>query len=192
MSDVSLSEAARRALLGIAREQIRASLGPRGALPAPGRPDEPDLLAGAFVSLHVAGRLRGCIGTFDTTRPVAEQVRQMAVAASTRDPRFPPLGPEELDAVDIEISVLTPPRPVADPSEVEVGRHGIVVTRGHRRGVLLPQVASDHGWDRETFLAHTCVKAGLPPDAWKDPETELEVFEAEVFGEARESSTPSR
>ncbi len=182
MTDKALSAAERASLLRLARTQIERTL--QGSEPAALDAGGSTLGAGAFVSLHVAGRLRGCIGTFETSRPVQEQVREMATAAATRDPRFPPVTTAELPEVDIEISVLTPPRVVDDVSEIVVGRHGLVVTRGYRRGVLLPQVATEHGWDRQTFLEHTCVKAGLPPDSWQAPETVVEVFTAEVFGEA--------
>ena len=181
MTDDVLSARDRVALLALARDQIDHTLAGRGDAPEP--PDGPEMKAGAFVSLHLAGRLRGCIGNFDTTRPVQKVVREMAVAAATRDPRFPPVTPGELQQVDIEISVLTPPRRVADSSEVTVGEHGVVVSRGYQRGVLLPQVATENGWDRQTFLEHTCLKAGLPSHAWKEEGTVIEVFTAQVFGE---------
>ena len=135
------------------------------------------------MTLRQDGRLRGCIGSFVGTGPLIDTVREMAISASTRDPRFPPLTTAELEEVDLEISVLSPLRQIDDPSEIEVGRHGIFITRGFHSGVLLPQVATEYGWDRETFLEHTCAKAGLPADAWRDPETQIEVFEAQVFGE---------
>jgi len=139
--------------------------------------------SGAFVSLHDSqGLLRGCIGTFEADAPLLETVSRMAVAAATRDPRFPPVKPDELDRLHVEISVLSPRRPVS-VEDVVVGRDGVHVQRGAARGVLLPQVATSAGWDRETFLAHTCRKAGLPADAWRSPETRVEVFTAEVFAE---------
>jgi hypothetical protein len=106
----------------------------------------------------------------------------MAVAAATQDPRFDPLGPDELDRVRIEISVLGLPETVADPADVEVGRHGIILSKGGRRGLLLPQVPLEHGWDRETYLKHGCLKAGLGPDEWKKGAT-IEIFTAQVFAE---------
>jgi len=105
------------------------------------------------------------------------------LSASLNDPRFPPLTEEELRDIDIEISVLSPLKEIQDVSEIEVGRHGIYITRGYQSGVLLPQVATEYGWDRETFLQHTCQKAGLPPDAWKQEGTKIEIFDAQVFGE---------
>lgn len=138
---------------------------------------------GAFVTLHKKGELRGCIGHLVAEGPLYETVKEMAVAAATQDYRFPPVSFEELQEIDIEISVLSPFREVKDVHEIEVGRHGLMMTRGGHRGLLLPQVATEYGWDRETFLAHTCFKAGLPPDAWKDPQTKIEIFSAQVFGE---------
>lgn len=183
MGDEKLSPEEKRRLLEVARTTIREHLekGEVGKQPAtsPGlaRP------CGAFVTLHKHGELRGCIGTFTSPRPLVATIQEMALSSSQRDPRFPPLGAEELDDVDIEISVLSPLRQIGDVSEIEVGRHGIYITRGMRSGVLLPQVATEYGWDRTTFLEHTCLKAGLPPDAWKLDDTRIEVFEAEVFGE---------
>ncbi|PID38132.1 MAG: AMMECR1 domain-containing protein [Proteobacteria bacterium] len=152
---------------------------------------DPALLrpAGAFVSLHrrapTAGapRLRGCIGTFEERDPLVDTVERMTIAAATQDPRFSAVRAEELTELAIEISVLSPRRRVS-AEEVVVGRHGVFITLGSRRGVLLPQVATEHGWDRQTFLEHTCQKAGLPRDTWRDAQTQIEVFSAQVFGEA--------
>lgn len=142
---------------------------------------------GAFVTLYVGEDLRGCIGTFDDSRPLVEVVRSMGRAAATRDKRFDPIGVSELETVQISISVLTPLRPIESIHEIEVGRHGLAIQRRHRRGVLLPKVAVERGWDRLTFLSSVCVKAGLAPDTWKrfgaDPEIELEVFESIDFQE---------
>ena len=138
---------------------------------------------GAFVSLHKQGGLRGCIGTFIGLRPLVNTVQEMAISASLNDPRFPPVSEDELKEIDIEISVLSPLREIKDLSEIEVGRHGIYITRGYLSGVLLPQVATEYAWDRDTFLQHTCQKAGLPPDAWKQEGTKIEIFSAQVFGE---------
>jgi AmmeMemoRadiSam system protein A len=187
MADEFLNEEERRALLRVARRQIQSTVGAPTTSADADQPTLPELKAGAFVSLHKKGALRGCIGTFDTTRPVVQQVEDMALAAATRDPRFSPVtGAEEID-IDIEISVLTPPRTIEDIEEIEVGKHGIVITRGFMKGVLLPQVATEYGWDRETFLRHTCRKAGINEDAWRDSETEIQVFAAEVFGEKKGS-----
>jgi AmmeMemoRadiSam system protein A len=184
MPEQVLEERERVALLRIARDAIVQTVGADDELREPvDESDRPSLCAGAFVSLHKKGQLRGCIGTFDTSQPVIKQVEEMAVAAATRDPRFRPVSQREVRDIDIEISVLTPPRTVTSTDEIQVGVHGLLVTRGYQRGVLLPQVATEYGWDRETFLVHTCRKAGLPDEAWQDPATVIQVFTAEVFGE---------
>lgn len=136
---------------------------------------------GAFVTLQKKGELRGCIGAIVTNRPLVETVKEMAVAAAVHDPRFPPLTAEEFKDVSIEISVLTPLRRITNVDEIQVGKHGLVMRQGGASGLLLPQVATEHGWDRNTFLEHTCRKAGLPLNAWKDERTEIYVFSAEVF-----------
>ncbi len=179
---VGLNEAEKALLLYIARESIASALeGRPPRLPAelPPKLHEP---YGAFVTLHKYGELRGCIGTFHADGPLWKVVFEMARSAAFNDPRFPPLSPEELDEIEIEISVLSPMWR-ASPEEVEVGVHGIYIVRGLNRGVLLPQVAVEFGWDRETFLDHTCLKAGLPPGCWRDPETEIYLFTAEIFSE---------
>ena len=176
-----LSADAQRALLHIARHAIAAHFDGETYRPPSGDPalDQP---AGAFVTLHIDGVLRGCIGRMQASGPLSQTVADMAVAAATQDPRFLPMGPDELEDVDIEISVLSPLRPI-DPSQVEVGTHGLIITKGVYRGVLLPQVAVDHHFDAQRFLVETCRKAGLPADAWRDPETSLEAFTAQVFSE---------
>jgi AmmeMemoRadiSam system protein A len=138
--------------------------------------------AGAFVTLHKGGDLRGCIGHVESTEPLGQIVPRIAVAASSADPRFPPLSPGELDDVDLEISLLGPLVPIAGPQDIVVGRDGLVVEQGWHRGLLLPQVATEWKWDAETFLDHTCQKAGLPKDAWRRGAA-MWRFEAEVFGE---------
>jgi AmmeMemoRadiSam system protein A len=138
---------------------------------------------GAFVTLHKRGDLRGCIGHIEPTEPLGRVIPRIAVAASSSDPRFPPLSPDELQDVELEISLLGPLEPIAGPQDITVGRHGLVVERGWQRGLLLPQVATEWGWDAETFLAHTCQKAGLPKDAWQHG-AKIWRFAAEVFGEA--------
>ncbi|MFA5811035.1 MAG: AmmeMemoRadiSam system protein A [bacterium] len=140
-------------------------------------------VCGAFVTLHKHGELRGCIGNMVGQGPLVETIQEMAIAAATEDPRFHRVRPDEMKDIDIEISVLSPLRRIKDVNEIEVGTHGILMRRGLYQGVLLPQVATEWGWDRETFLTHTCLKAGLPTEAWKNPETVIEIFSAEVFGE---------
>lgn len=169
-------------LLRTAREAIAASL--EGRRPSFAEPT-PALKrrCGAFVTLNKNGRLRGCIGFITAAKPLIETVQEAAVAAAREDPRFEPVKPGDLAALHIEISVLSPLRPVASTDEIEVGKHGILLRRGGRSGLLLPQVATEYGWDRETFLSHTCAKAGLPGDCWRQPDTRIEIFSAVVFAE---------
>ena len=179
--DLGLSADEKTALLKLAREAIECKC--RGeSVPKP-HTDSPVLneLRGAFVSLHEHGRLRGCIGQIKARQPLAKTVTEMAMAAAFEDPRFPPVGIEELKDLDIEISVLTPLRRISNVEEIQVGTHGIYIRRGGYAGLLLPQVATDWGWDRTAFLEHTCEKAHLPRDAWKDEETEIYIFSADVF-----------
>ncbi|MDQ7798140.1 MAG: AmmeMemoRadiSam system protein A [Candidatus Edwardsbacteria bacterium] len=141
-------------------------------------------LRGVFVTLKEGGNLRGCIGYIEGIRPLYQAVAEMAVAAATGDPRFPPVTTRELPELEYEISVLTPKRQIDSPEEFMVGKHGIIVQRGGRSGVFLPQVAAEEGWTREETLSYLCLhKAGLPANAWKDKETKLFVFEAEVLEE---------
>ena len=164
---------ARRAIATRLEDRPLAPLASLGALGEP---------AAAFVTLRLGDRLRGCIGSVEGDEPLAEVVARCAGDAATRDPRFPPLPPADLPHVRLEISVLTPFRRVADPAETEVGRHGLMVEQGPHRALLLPQVPGEWGWDRETFLAQTCVKAGLPADAWQTGAA-VHTFEAQVFSE---------
>jgi hypothetical protein len=183
---IPLAPAERAALLGIARGAVLAHLGmaPAPALPPAGRLAEP---RGAFVTLRVAGDLRGCIGSFRPQGTLAETVARMAVAAASEDPRFPALRAADVPGLQVSVSALEPPRRLEDPRRVEVGRHGLVVKKGWSRGTLLPKVAVEHGWDADAFLRHTCLKAGLPPTAWREPDCEVEVFEADEFGEGPEA-----
>jgi hypothetical protein len=180
----ALAPVERAALLGVARAALRhhLGLGPAPEIPTGG---ELGTARGAFVTLRRDGELRGCIGRFEADGTLARTVARMAVAAAAEDPRFPPVRAGEVDGLSIHVSALGPRRPLADPSQLQVGRHGIVVQRGWQRGTLLPVVAVEQGWDAPTFLQRACLKAGLPPDAWKDPGTTLEVYEAEEFGETR-------
>jgi len=191
---LTLDEATCRALLRLARETVTAYLKehrvPRvdpATLPAAAR--EP---GACFVTLQNHGRLRGCIGNMEARGPLYEAVSANAVHAC-RDPRFvaDPVTTAELDELDIEISRLTPMQPVDDVREIVVGRDGLLIELGMRRGVLLPQVAYERGWTREQFLRQVCLKAGLPPDAWKQPEAKLYSFQAEVFSESELSTGPS-
>lgn len=169
-------------LLRHARRAVAARLDDRRIEPpaSPGALGEP---AAAFVTLRLGGRLRGCIGSIESDEPLHEVVARCAGDAAVRDPRFPRLPPADLPGVCIEISVLSPFRRAADPAEVVTGRHGVMVEQGRHRALLLPQVADEQGWDRETFLSQTCVKAGLAADAWRTGAA-VHTFEAQVFGEA--------
>lgn len=140
---------------------------------------------GAFVTLTKKGMLRGCIGYIQAIKPLEDTIIEMAQAAAFRDPRFPPVTLDELDDLQIEISVLTPIQEISDVSEIVVGKHGLIIERGAYSGLLLPQVATDYGWDRNTFLEHTCQKAGLPPDAWKKEGTKIKIFSADIFHEQK-------
>lgn len=178
-----LSVEDRAFLLAIAREAIGARLeGER--LPARDVAGALTERRGAFVTLtSVAdGSLRGCVGYVEPAFPLWETVCRAAEGAATEDGRFDPVVSEELERLAIEISVLTPLRPIR-PEDVEVGTHGLLIRRSGRGGLLLPQVPVEHGWDRSTFLDRVCRKAGLPAAAWRDPTAELLGFAAEVFGE---------
>jgi AmmeMemoRadiSam system protein A len=178
----SLAPQTRMRLLEVARLAIAAHL--TGEELAIGDDGEPGPSQGAFVTLRTrgSGELRGCIGHVEADQPLVSTVRRMAVAAATQDPRFPLVTREELDTLQLEISVLSSLSSIR-PEEVEVGRHGLLLRFRGRSGLLLPQVPVAQRWDRETFLDHTCRKAGLPPDTWRDPACELLAFTAIVFGE---------
>jgi len=175
----------RRTLLLIARRSIEAVLaGRRPELESFPLDDELRRPSGAFVTLHAKdGDLRGCIGSIQAVAPLYQAVSSNAINAAFRDPRFFPVTPDELPELHVEISVMSPIEPVRDLDEIEVGRDGLIVSSGSRAGLLLPQVATEYGWDRDTFLRQTCVKAGLPPDSWRSPDCRVERFSAEVFGE---------
>ena len=147
-------------------------------------PGEPPPHSGVFVTLHKLKRLRGCMGTLDASLPLAEAIRHAAICAAMQDPRFPPLEANELPHVRVELSVMSPPEPLASVEDLQLGRDGIIVQRSGRRGLFLPQVATEHHLDKETFLARCCSeKAGLPPDAWRDPATEVLRFTTQVWKE---------
>lgn len=175
-----LTQEQRAALLATARRAIRERV--RGAPSASPWAEDPALLApgAAFVTITCEGELRGCIGYIEAIKPLAEAVTHCAASAAVADPRFPPVTPGELSRLRVEISVLSPLRPIADPGEIRVGTHGLFISHAGRHGLLLPQVATDFGWDRETFLRQTCVKAGLPADAWKHG-AEIQVFTVDHF-----------
>lgn len=169
-------------LLRIARDSIVEVVG--RVTSSRKKADDGNLLSksGCFVTIKIQGRLRGCIGTFTSEMPLCETVRQMAVSAATRDPRFYPMTQEELDFFKLEISVLSPLKKIESIDEIQVGVHGLYIEKDLYRGVLLPQVATEYGWDRETFLAQTCLKAGLDKDSWRD-NAKIHIFSAQIFGE---------
>ncbi|UCE84421.1 MAG: AmmeMemoRadiSam system protein A [Deltaproteobacteria bacterium] len=179
--DLGLTSEEKTILLEIAREVVEA--GCRGEKMVEPKVTSPTLneLRGAFVTLHKDGKLRGCIGHIRGQKPLVKTVVEMAEAAAFQDPRFPPVTTEELEQLEYEISVLTPLHRISNVEEIQVGTHGIYMKRGSHAGLLLPQVATEWGWDRNTFLEHTCTKAGLPVDAWKDKKTEIYIFSADVF-----------
>ena len=142
-----------------------------------------NLESGCFVTIKQGGQLRGCIGNFVSDKPLFRLVQEMAVSAATRDPRFYPMKQQDLAAFELEISVLSPLELISSLDEIRVGTHGIYLVKNGSRGVLLPQVATEYGWDRDTFLKHTCLKAGLPENAWQK-DCEIYIFSALVFGES--------
>jgi len=180
-----LNETQRRLLLKLARTSIESTLA--GSSHTPGEDEFDDVLrrpAGAFVTLRTrSGDLRGCIGSIQAVQPLYRAVISSALSAAFRDPRFLPVRADEMAHLELEISVMGPIEEVRDVQEIVVGRDGLIITRGRNAGLLLPQVATEYGWDRDTFLDRTCMKAGLPPGAWRTQQTRIEKFAAEVFGE---------
>ena len=182
--DAPLNEEQQETLLKLARESIDTYLKTK-------KKEQPEIQGkrlkvkqGAFVTLRKQGMLRGCIGYILPIKPLQDTIAEMAVSAATQDHRFPPVSLDELKEIDIEISVLSVPRLVQNVDEIVMGTHGVIVRRGGRQGVFLPQVATETGWDREIFLEHLCAgKAGLPKNAWKDKDTELLIFTAQLFEE---------
>jgi len=177
-----LNDEQKEVLLDLARDAVSAKIREDRTIRA--ETDDPVLLSkrGVFVTLKVNGELRGCIGYPLPQKPLAAAVVEMAIAAATQDYRFESLGENDLGYLEIEISVLTLPRPVKDFREIIIGRHGIIVSKGHHKGLLLPQVPVEYAWDLETYLRHGCMKAGLDGNEWKRGAA-IEVFEAQVFSE---------
>jgi len=182
MADL-LTDVEQRELLGIAREAIIAHVSGHTAPAVQNPSDGLTLTSGCFVTIKQKGQLRGCIGNFVSDKPLWQLVQEMASAAATQDPRFYPMKPADLGAFELDISVLSPLWKISDVEEIVVGTHGIYIVKNHCRGVLLPQVATEYGWDRDTFLRHTCIKAGLAEEAWKK-DCEIYIFSAQVFGES--------
>jgi len=182
---LSLSEPDRRAMLDLARRAITEAVSHDRLLES-----IPHLGAfaerrGVFVSIHIGGNLRGCVGVIEGDAPLAESIARCACSAALHDTRFAPLQTAELGSLEIELSLLSAPAPIA-LEEIEIGRHGLIVKQGERRGLLLPQVATEHHFDRERFLEETCHKAGLSGAAWKDPRSQIFGFTCEVFSDSGE------
>ena len=179
--DPELTPEGRHGLLNAARMALKRAL--RRGLPV--SIHVPTICRGAFVTLRIGEELRGCLGHIDADRSLADLIPALAVSAAREDPRFPPLSPDELDLVTIEISVLARPQVVDpdDPSVIVIGRDGLIVERGSTRGLLLPQVAPEQRWGAVQFLDATCEKAGLPRGAWREPGTRVLTFQADVFEE---------
>lgn len=180
-----LNDEQRLQLLKLARTSIESVLG--GSSPAIIESEFDETLrkpAGVFVTLRTKhGDLRGCIGSIRAVEPLFRAVVSSALSAAFRDPRFLPVRPDEMAKLELEISVMGPIVMVRQTQEIEVGRDGLIISRGRYAGLLLPQVATEYGWDRQTFLDQTCIKAGLEPGAWRNEQTRIEKFSAEVFGE---------
>lgn len=184
-----LSEADQRQLLRLARQALEESVRDFRVPDVDVAEESLRQHGGAFVTLWKSGRLRGCIGYVEPRLPLYRAVMECAEAAALRDPRFDPVEPHELPLLRLEVSVLSPLADIA-PDQIEVGRHGLMISRGVRRGLLLPQVAVEWKWDREHFLEETCLKAGLPPDAWSHG-ARVQAFSAQVFSESPEAARSS-
>lgn len=181
-----LSEQDQQTLLRIARESVRRHLSGL-SIRLPEITNGPlREICGVFVSIHKVGELRGCIGNIHPSEPLLRTTAECAISAAIADPRFSPVTSDEVPSLEFELSVLSPMEKVHDVAELEIGRDGILVSKRGARGLLLPQVAMSQGWDRDRFLAETCLKAGLRPDEWKD-DTTIFRFSAQVFHEHQSS-----
>ncbi|MBN2645904.1 MAG: AmmeMemoRadiSam system protein A [Desulfuromonadaceae bacterium] len=178
---LSLEEQQR--LLAMARNAIEDHICSGKVTVTPCEERRLNLKNGCFVTIKKRGELRGCIGNFQSELPLFKNVAQMAVAAASNDPRFYHLESNELPDISLQISVLSPLEKISSIEEIQVGEHGIYVEKDYHHGVLLPQVATEHNWDRQTFLSQTCLKAGLPPRAWEEEDTDIYTFSAQIFGE---------
>ena len=170
-------------LLDIAHEAIRHQVHGQNYSPTPQEEKSLNERSGCFVTIKQNGQLRGCIGNFQARQPLYREVAQMAAASATEDPRFQPMGPAELNDFTLELTVLSPLEKIEDTDHIEIGKHGIYIEKGVHRGVLLPQVATEHGWDRTTFLQQTCLKAGLPGDAWQAADADIYIFSGQIIAE---------
>jgi len=183
MSSMQLSEKQKELLLDIARKTIENLTNGK---PLPDFNIDDSLLnakCGAFVTIHSRGNLRGCIGNIIGHSSLWETVRKMAFEAASNDPRFPPVTADELEKIDIEISVISPFKKIDNIEQIQVGQHGIFLKQGYNQGLLLPQVATEYDWGRKEFIEHTCMKAGLNKDCYRNEKCEIYIFSATVFGE---------
>lgn len=181
--ETALKSKEKKTLLNIARKAIKAAVQKTGEMPEPREEKTLNMRNGCFVTIKQHGELRGCIGNFQSELPLFREVAEIAAASATKDPRFYPLQEADLDTIALEISVLSPLAKIEDTAEITIGKHGIYLEKGYYRGVLLPQVATEHDWDRETFLKQTCLKAGLPTDAWQAADADIYIFSAQIFGD---------
>lgn len=179
-----LSEADRKAILVLARQAVAEAVCHGRLLTKIPKAEVFERRCGLFVTLHSAKRLRGCIGVIEAREPLGEAIVHCATSAALEDPRFNPMRSEEIADMEIEVSLLSPLQRIR-PEEIEIGKHGLMVEQGLCRGLLLPQVATEYGLNREQFLRETCHKAGLPGEAWKSPETRIYGFTCEIFGEGQ-------
>ncbi len=181
---MNLTNEEKHTLLKIARSAIACTLENKTLPPLIFRSEELNRRSGVFVTLRIGEDLRGCIGYIEPLFPLAHATQEVAVKAAMEDPRFMPVTSPELNRITIEISVLSPLEELIDTETIEIGKHGLVIDAGYRRGLLLPQVATEYGWDRKQFLKQISLKAGLSPDAWKQKEVKLFTFTVEKFDES--------
>jgi AmmeMemoRadiSam system protein A len=179
---MELDDNNKKELLSLARRAIEEYVLRGKKIEAPTKKEFQEM-RGAFVTLTINNKLRGCIGYVIPIQPLAKTIIDCAIAAAVDDPRFPPLKPKEVSQIQIEISLLSSLKKIKNIDEIEVGKHGIMITNGFNRGLLLPQVAVEYKWDKISFLEQTCIKAGLDKNAWKNPETVIEIFTADIFSE---------
>jgi len=192
MKDFNLSEEDKHCLLEIARTSIGNTLKCQDVPDFELSSSDLEKQCGAFVTIEIGLRLRGCIGSVESDQPLFRTVEEMAIACAFRDPRFPPLDPDEFEKIKIEISVLSPLERVKGSEKIEIGKHGILLRKGNNSGLLLPQVATRYGWDSVKFLEQTCLKAGLTVDTWRDGDCEIKVFSAIVFSEGEHGAAKGK
>ena len=181
--DIKLTPTQKKNLLMLARESIVSTV--EGSSPPVETNVEsiPEKTGGLFVTLRINGNLRGCIGYIREIDSLEKNVIAAAESAAFKDPRFPPVNSSELSEIEIEISILSPLSKIKDIGEINIGKHGLFIQQGSQRGLLLPQVAVENNWDTITFLKHTCIKSGLPPESWENSETVIKIFSSEIINE---------